>query len=354
MAEAPGVREVRDRQAWDAFVADHPEGNFLQSWRWGELKAHYGWCPLRLAAPASGPIRAGLQVLVQTRGLLPLGPRAGVAYVPRGPLLSAPDDALALLRAALLRARQAGASFVRVEPPGRAAVQSLRALGFRPTAQFIQIPRTALVDLRPDPDAILARFKPKMRYNIRLGARRGIEVVEGSTAADFKDFFSLTEITASRERFAIHTPAYYRDVWETFRPDQGALLTACYQGEPLAAVVTLRFGPTAVYLYGASASRHRNLMAPHAAQWAAMRWAKARGCRWYDLWGVADPDDPADPLAGVHRFKLGFNPRIVEYPGAFDRPLQALRAWALTQGVLRARNLANRWRSRPVREASRP
>ena len=348
MAETPGVREVRDREAWEAFVAEHPQGNFLQSWRWGELKARYGWRPVRLAAPVNGPIQAGLQLLVRTRNLTPLGPRVGVGYVPRGPLLGGCDQAQALLEEGLAQAREAGVSFVRVEPPDPAAVEPLRAMGFRPTAQFTQIPRTALVDLAPDLDTIQARFKPKMRYNIRLAARRGVEVAEGSTPEAFEDFLTLTRITAGRERFAIHAPSYYRDVWETFRPDQGALLIARYDDEPLAAVVTLRFGPTAVYLYGASSGRHRNLMAPHATQWAAMRWAKECGCRWYDLWGVADPGDPADPLAGVHRFKLGFDPRIVEYPGAFDRPIQALRAWALTQGVLRARNLFNRWRSRPA------
>ena len=35
-------------------------------------------------------------------------------------------------------------------------------------------------------------------------------------------------------------------------------------------------------------------------------------------------------MAGVHRFKLGFNPDLVTYPGAFDLPLQTARAWLLT------------------------
>ena len=89
-------------------------------------------------------------------------------------------------------------------------------------------------------------------------------------------------------------------------------------------------GRTAAYAFGASSDQHRNLMAPHAAQWAAMQWAKAHGFERYDLWGMADPGDPADAMAGVHRFKLGFNPDLVTYPGAFDATLQPLRSWLLT------------------------
>jgi len=62
---------------------------------------------------------------------------------------------------------------------------------------------------------------------------------------------------------------------------------------------------------------------------------------------MADPNDPDDPMAGVHRFKLGFNPRLVNYPGAYDLPMQRVRSWVLTSGVLRARATVQRWRGRP-------
>lgn len=337
--------------AWTRFVDAHSQAGFLQSWSWGDLKARYGWRPHRLVAPAEGAVEAAVQVLVRTRAISPFGHRAGVAYVPRGPLADSPERGLALIRAAVDVAREAGASFVRVEPPSAAAVESLESMGFRRTSRFIQIPRTAVVDLRPDEDQILAGFKSKLRYNIRLAARRDVEVVEAASDADFEAFMDLTHVTAARERFVIHSPAYYRDVWDTFRPEGAALVIARLADEPLAAVMVVRAGGTAVYLYGASSNRHRNRMAPHAAQWAAMRWARSRGCHTYDLWGMADPARQPDPLAGVHRFKLGFNPRIVEYPGAFDMPLQSLRAWSLNRGLLRGRDVLNRWLHRPGRAA---
>ena len=328
------VSPIESQAAWEAFVAGHAEGGFLQSWRWGELKSRYGWRAIRLGLPrGDGGLAGGAQVLIRTRRVGPGGPRVGLAYVPRGPLADNSDDAAAVARAAIEVGRDHGASLVRIEPPSKLAADGLSSCGFRGSDQFVQIPRTAVVDLeRPESD-ILGGFKSKMRYNIRLAGRRGVEVSIAEGDADFEAFVGLMQITASRERFAIHHASYYRDVWQTFRPDQGALFIARYQGTPLAALMVVGAGRTAAYVFGGSSNQHRNLMAPHAVQWAAMQWAKGHGFGRYDLWGMADPDDANDAMAGVHRFKLGFNPDLVTYPGAFDLSLQPVRARLVTSGV---------------------
>ncbi|MCY3959620.1 MAG: peptidoglycan bridge formation glycyltransferase FemA/FemB family protein [Chloroflexi bacterium] len=331
---------------WNDFAAAHPAANLLHAGSWGDLKARYGWRVTRLAVGDVNAPRAGLQVLTRTRRVPPLGPSIGLAYVPRGPLADSDADARALIEAASQDARRLGASLLRVEPVRARHAAVLNALGFRQTDAFVQVPRTAVVDLAADDAELLASFKSKMRYNIRLAARRGVEVARESSEASFHAFYELTTATATRQGFAVHAASYYQDVARTFGDDAG-LFVARHDGRALAALLVVAFGPEAVYLYGASSSAQRSRMAPHATQWAAMQWARTRGCRHYDLWGMADPNDPNDPMAGVHRFKLGFNPRLVEYPGTFDLPLQRLRAWALTSGALRARAALQRRRGRP-------
>ncbi len=87
-------------------------------------------------------------------------------------------------------------------------------------------------------------------------------------------------------------------------------------------------GKTAAYLYGASSDEERQRMPNYAVQWAAIQWARERGCTQYDLWGV--PDQPEEELEanfrkyshdlwGVYRFKRGFGGQVKRTVGTADR-----------------------------------
>jgi lipid II:glycine glycyltransferase (peptidoglycan interpeptide bridge formation enzyme) len=107
-----------------------------------------------------------------------------------------------------------------------------------------------------------------------------------------------------------------------------ALLMASYGGRDLAGLMVFAFGQTATYLYGASSDEERNRMPTYLLQWEAMRWARARGCTVYDLWGVPDADQEtleaqftqrSGGLWGVYRFKRGFGGRLARAVGPWDR-----------------------------------
>jgi peptidoglycan pentaglycine glycine transferase (the first glycine) len=86
-------------------------------------------------------------------------------------------------------------------------------------------------------------------------------------------------------------------------------------------------------------------MAPYLLQWEAMRWARARGCATYDLWGVPDEDEAAleagfearhDGLWGVYRHKRGYGGQLVRHVGAWARVLSPLR-WRAYEAARRLR-----------------
>ncbi|MBC7263334.1 MAG: peptidoglycan bridge formation glycyltransferase FemA/FemB family protein [Chloroflexi bacterium] len=328
--------------SWDEFQRSAPGGHLLQTWAWGELKGRFGWVPRRVAVHAGGQMVAAAQVLFR--------PLAGlsVAYVPKGPVFLATDDgiAYALLAAIHRLARHSRAIYLKVEPDweeGEMAHRWWRERGFVPSAETVQPRRTVIVSLRPDEGAILAQMKPKTRYNVRLAERKGV-VVRPGDATNLADFARLMEITGQRDGFSVHSPAYYKAVWELFAPrSQAQLFIAEYEGRPLAALMVFAFGRKAYYMYGGSSNEERQRMPNHLLQWTAMRWAREQGCEFYDLWGV--PDYEYEDMAaqakreddlpwGLYRFKFGFGGRVVRYIGAYDyvyiKPLYALwrQAWA--------------------------
>jgi len=329
--------ETIDAAAWNAFVRAAPGGHVLQTTTWAQLKSRFGWEAGYALVEGEGGIQAGAQVLFRA---LPLG-LGRVAYVPKGPLLNWANGTVAdaLLNALHRLCRRQRAIFLKIEPDEEdnpALAQRLQGWGFRPSPQTVQPRRTILVDLTPEPEEILARMKSKTRYNVRLAKRKGVTVREG-TERDLDSFYELMTATAKRDRFGVHSRAYYEAAYQLFVPrGTGRLLLAEYDGELIAGVMVFACGDKAWYMYGASSDAHRNRMPNYLLQWEAMQWAKTRGCRTYDLWGVPDEDEETleahflqrrDGLWGVYRFKRGFGGRVVRYVGAWDYVYRPALYW---------------------------
>jgi lipid II:glycine glycyltransferase (peptidoglycan interpeptide bridge formation enzyme) len=192
---------------------------------------------------------------------------------------------------------------------------------------------TVLVDLADSEDAILARMHHKTRYNIRLAERQGVVVSEG-TVADLPAWYDLYVATMSRNQLTALPCAHFQAMLEergegSASPVQTRLLLAWHDGQLLAGMLLALAPARATYLYGGSTRESRHLMAPSALQWAAIRTARAHGCLDYDMLGAAPRSGESHPLAGVHRFKVGFGGHLVHREGCWDFPFneKTYTAW---------------------------
>jgi hypothetical protein len=280
----------------------------LQSWGYGEVQSGEGWTTERITLPAGGQAT----VLVKGRG------RLARAYVPRGPVPATPPVLTGLVE----WARERRLARLRLEPEAPVELgRELRLLGFRP-ATALHPARTSIVPLQGD-DAMMASFKPKHRYNIRLALRRGIQVEEGADADELH-----RQHVATARRQGISAPSVRRYRARLDRLEWCRTYVARHDGRPLAATMVARFAGRAYYLFGGSSGELRQLMPTYAVQWEAMRAAARAGCRDYDLWGMPPDDDPGHPWHGLWQFKSGFNGAPAELCGAWDLELAPLRTRA--------------------------
>ncbi len=321
---------------WDAFVTAQPRAHVLQLAAWGDLKRAFGWDSDRVALLDNGQIVAGAQVLFRR---LPF--RLGtMAYLAMGPYVA--EQAAGTRYIASLPnvidacARRHRAAFLKWEPgiieADTVGAQSLTPspsqLRFHPSAQTVQPPRTILIDISGSDETILARMNQGTRRKIRQSQKNGIRYWEASRA-DVSIFNAMMQTTGARNAFGVHTPAYYERAYDLFvPPGHAALFLAEHEGDALAGIMVFAVGQTAWYLYGASSDTKRNLMAAYGVQWAAIQWAKARGCTTYDLWGIPDADEAvleaqfqerSDGLWGVYGFKRGWGGKVVRSLGAWDK-----------------------------------
>ncbi len=311
-----------EAHAWDAFVAGQPGAHILQMSAWGALKAAYGWQAERVAITYDERIVAGAQILFRA---LPL--RLGtMAYLPMGPYITEPDAGPALWQAIHQTARRRQARFLKWEPGIIDAAPDFASLGFQSSPQTIQPPRTVLIDIHDDDEQILARMNQGTRRKVRQSQKHGIRYYEGGPD-DVARFTAIMQATGSRQAFGVHTPDYYETAYRLFVPQQAALILAEHEGDTLAGVMVFAAGRSAWYFYGASSNVRRNLMATYGVQWAAIQWAKQRGCTVYDMWGVPDYDEAEleanfqqrdDGLWGVYGFKRGWGGTVTRSAGAWD------------------------------------
>ena len=343
---------VADEPLWNDQISQLPGAHVLQTQQWGEVKAQYGWQPLKIAwLDDQGQWLAAAQVLKRTIVIGGFSAPFNMLYVPKGPLLSwqraelrqqVLDDLqnLAIHHKALLIKIDPDIELGRGIPgePGAeqnpadlAILAELQQRGWLFSNEQIQFRNTVVIDLSQSEEGILAGFKQKTRYNIRLAARKGVTVRAGG-GADIPALYRMYAQTSVRDGFVIRSEAYYQTVWSTFiKSGIAEPLIAEFAGQMIAAVIPFRFAGQAWYLYGMSAEQQREKMPNYLLQWEALRRAKANGCHTYDMWGAPDEFHEGDPLWGVYRFKEGFNGRVSRRLGAWDYPARPLQYRLYTQ-----------------------
>jgi lipid II:glycine glycyltransferase (peptidoglycan interpeptide bridge formation enzyme) len=268
----------------------------------------------------------------------------GLAYVPHGPEVGEPiadREGFLVALSQALRPHLPRCIFLRFDLPwGREGLgnhpEALKSsAGLRKAGMDVQPPSTVILDLRVEEGELLAAMKSKTRYNIRLAARRGVEVSitrprqSEQRSVDLAEWYRLYEETARRDRITLHSENYYTTLF-ALAGNYGAggpelyLLSARHEGELLAGIILALRAERAWYLYGASSDHKRNLMPSYALQWRAILLAKERGCRCYDFFGIPPEDDPLHPMHGLFRFKTGFGGQVINRLGCYDLPFHPL------------------------------
>ncbi|MBW3538177.1 peptidoglycan bridge formation glycyltransferase FemA/FemB family protein [Candidatus Parcubacteria bacterium] len=322
-------------ERWDELVAGNPDGgNVLQCRAFGEVKSRHGWEARYLIGQKSDvkSQKSGLAMLALVRAVAGFGE---LWYVPKGPGVSGVKQLSELVKD--LKQYAAKAFLIKVEPEllKKSKDQVLEETGLVKAPRDLQLnAATVLLDLRPSEDEIMAAFKQKTRYNIRLAERKGVRVEPAElTSRNIDLMYGMMRETYRRAGVYTRPKAYFSDFWRLHTESgRGQLFFAAHEGQVLAAAFVTYLGQKALYKDGASRREHSGWQAPYLLQWEIMRWLKGQGVGEYDLHGTPPADrleDKTHPLQSLAQFKTGFNPRITEFIGTYDLPVDEARyrAW---------------------------
>lgn len=339
---------------WEEFVQNHPLGNIHQTPEWGHFQAKVPgrgkyWIialtessrdsTLNNSSTSRPPkILAGTLLI---RHQLPKG--YCWLYAPRGPLLNYDNHELANQQMSALMteikkiAKQEKGIFLRIDPLIKPA-PALHFPNFRQNLTGFQPDHTLILDLTKSEEELLTQMKPKGRYNIKLAEKKGVKIRQAGLTNDSeafnpvqfeKDltaFYRILTETTSRDGFHGHDLKFYKDILESLQinPKADSSLTGVTHNTPgnlinhpgatlylaefdnqiIAACLNTYYKDTATYYYGASSDTYRNVMAPYLLHWQAIIDAKAKGCKFYDFFGIA-PTHEQSECASQQTSRLG-------------------------------------------------
>ncbi len=308
---------------WDDAAVHSPGGHVLQSSAWARIREAQGWRAEYVQIGDRLPL-----ALVLWRKIPLLG---DMGYAPRGPIVARGDrDGLAHALEALAElARERRAVLLKVDPelePDQVS-DTIRHAGYSRGPDIQPVLATLVLDLVPDPDAILAGLEKDTRWSVRQAAKRHVTARTVTDDPSLRSFYDLYRLTGERAHFITRTYDYYRLVWRTLVDAGLATLRLAYLADRVVAgAMTWRCGDRDLYMYGATNDEGRRCFAAYALLWESILGAKERGATAFDLGGIpVDPSRKGDPMYGPYLFKKGFGGTARTWVGAHDAVPSAVR-----------------------------
>lgn len=291
--------------------------HFLQSEAWEKFQHSLGNETIR----REGDGWSYLAIVERGGGLTRL-------YCPYGPTvesLEALDTALESLK---MEANNHGAAFVRIQPDGIFLKESDLSTRGMKHVEYSQPVATRVIDLSPSLEDITAAMSQSKRSVIRNYQNKGLTYQKSQNPEDIEVFLPLLHDIAERNRISVHSDDYIRKQATILMPDNASLHFIELDGQTISGALLFEDEETAYYAHAGTAAQHYKLQANTALVGEMIAYAKNKGKKRFDLYGIAPNDDPHHRWAGITGFKAGFGGEVVRYNATYDIPLKKLPYFA--------------------------
>ncbi len=299
------IDPVRDER-WDPFVERHAFGWLchLSGWKrvlegsFKHLQSRY------LAIVRDGAIRAALP-LYEVRSRLTGNRLVSIPFATLAdPLVGTNDEMSMLLDAAIDFSKQIGIDAVEIRTLMSAALVHDERLG------LARLFKHHYLGLDGPLEGISKKFhRSCVRQRISRAMAGNIDVIEGKTEADLREFYLL--YLQSRKRLGLPPQPYHfiRSLWEVFSPDKRISLSlAIKDRQTVAGLMLFKFRGRVSAEFAVHDEKFLQVSPLHALFWEAIRKAHGEGYRTFDF-GRTSPDNVT-----LMEFKNRWGTSVIDLP----------------------------------------
>lgn len=317
------ITTATNKDQWDEFITSHPEANFLQSWDFYEFYQNYGHETVRrIATDENG------KILGAYAGQVEPAKRGRHLAIAGGPILDWTDKKLvnAIFQDIADQGKRLNCAFVRVRPQLELSENSKKLfeeLDLVKAPMYLSVEYAGILDLRKTEDEIMKGMRQRLRRALRKAEKNNIAVEKSTDPDDIKEFYNIQLQTAQRHDFFAFGEKFLTEQFKAFAKNGEAVLyKALHDGEILAENFMIFYGNEASYHYGVSSELGTKLSGAPLLHLTAIRDAKERGIKRYNLWGIVGEDETDHRFYGVSVFKRGFGVDELKYLPAHDLVLK--------------------------------
>lgn len=138
------------------------------------------------------------------------------------------------------------------------------------------------------------------RRNIRKAGKKGVEIYQSHDYEDFMIFYSMLEEAKKRGDFSIYPFSWYDACWKLYPRDLLRIFLAGWRDKLVSSVFTVSHGDT-VYALGAGSLKEGWKARPNdIMHWKVMEWASQNGYNKYHMGLIPEPTPRA---RGIWRWK---------------------------------------------------
>jgi peptidoglycan pentaglycine glycine transferase (the first glycine) len=314
--------EITDLEAWDKYACSFPNTTFINSSSYGDFQKSLGFDFQFIGVFDEDSIEGLLPISVVSAR------RGKYIHLKHSPLIHWNNERLReeVIEYLIRYAKKNGASLVRISPlllDNSENRNLLSSYGFKPTTLHeVDAEHTLALDLSMDEEEILKQMRKNTRYYIRKAEKMGIETEIYDDLSKFDVFWEIFMDAVVRNDWVPFSYEYVKNEMEVFlKKDQARMFLSKYKDKYIAGSIFTYFNDQSFYHHSGSLTEFRNVPSTYALQWEAIKYAKSRGCREYNFWGVVDNEDLNHPWYGLSLFKKGFGGKERKMIHAHDKVL---------------------------------
>ena len=319
------IIDADSREKWDKFVTSHPEANFLQSWDFYEFHKSRGNTVVRRIA------MDGKKIIAAYAGVVEAAKRGRHLAIAGGPILDWTNKTLVKEIFADMKSEgeKNHCVFVRVRPQlerSEKAFKLFADLGLKKAPTFLSVEYAAILDLNKSEEEIIKGMHRRIRYAVNNARNKGFTIEKSQDPKDIHEFYKIELATAKRQEFVAFSEDFLTKQFAAFAKNNEAVLyTAKYEGQILAQNFMIFYGNEASYHYAVSTELGTKMSGSPILHVEAMRDARERGIKRYNLWGIVGEDEKNHRFYGVSFFKRGFGGDELKYLPAHDLIISSMK-----------------------------